>query len=393
MSPGSSQSKGFSLVVGGPFHALLRSLRLVGEDLLPTGWAALGLALVAWLPLTVIALVQPMLDGQYSASGYLADFTVHTRYLFAIWIMVMTERYADDRIYLLTRQFYESGLLSDESQARFKALLEKADRLSASYIAEGVILLLAIIWSTFTALHSVEVSLVNWDGAVVMGEPVLSPAGEFARFVSNPLFLFLVIRWFWRFLVWTLLLFRISRLKLQLTPLHPDRTGGLGFLSIYPSIFSGFVFALSSVVAASLVKEMQLVSHAPEQVWFFLAGWLLVIFILFIAPLLVFTGPLYYTRERALIEYGRLATMHNIAFHRKWISKEPDYDELLGSPDPSALADINAAIENAQRLRYIPLDMRATIQLLLAAGIPLLAVVATQIPLVDLAKWFVGTIF
>ena len=35
-------------------------------------------------------------------------------------------------------------------------------------------------------------------------------------------------------------------------PLHPDRSGGLGFLANFPGIFSGFVFALSSVGATQV---------------------------------------------------------------------------------------------------------------------------------------------
>ena len=110
-----------------------------------------------------------------------------------------------------------------------------------------------------------------------MGEPVLSWAGEYARFISNPLFLFLVLRWLWRFAVWTLLLSAISKLSLRLTPMHPDKTAGLGFLTIYPGIFSGFIFALSCVVAAAVIKELQLVTHSQELVWFFLGGWLVII--------------------------------------------------------------------------------------------------------------------
>jgi len=37
---------------------------------------------------------------------------------------------------------------------------------------------------------------------------------------------------------------------MQLMPLHPDRSGGLGFLASFPGIFSGVVFALSFVVVA-----------------------------------------------------------------------------------------------------------------------------------------------
>ncbi|MCP4936332.1 MAG: hypothetical protein GY927_19535, partial [bacterium] len=47
-------------------------------------------------------------------------------------------------------------------------------------------------------------------------------------------------------------------------PLHPDRSGGLGFLANFPGIFSGFLFALSCVVAAAMVKDLGLEEHAAQ---------------------------------------------------------------------------------------------------------------------------------
>jgi hypothetical protein len=93
----------FSLVAGGPFHAALRRLRLIGADQLPTRPAAVGLALLAWLPPALLAIAQSVLDGRYSGWGFFIDSTVHTRYLIAIGTMLATERYADGRIVLTDR--------------------------------------------------------------------------------------------------------------------------------------------------------------------------------------------------------------------------------------------------------------------------------------------------
>jgi hypothetical protein len=135
-------------------------------------------------------------------------------------------------------------------------------------------------------------------------------------YVSNPLFIFLLLRWVWRFAVWALLLFRISRLPLQLTPMHPDRSAGLGFLSINPSIFTGFVFALSCVVASSFLEEMSLEKHDAYTVWVAISVWLAMVLFMFLGPLLVFVGPIYRARERALLDYGRLANQFHLSFHR-----------------------------------------------------------------------------
>jgi len=393
MDQGSADSGDrFSLVVGGPFHGLLRRVGLTGEDQLPTPQAALAVALLAWLPPALVASVGALVDADSLGWSFLGDLTVHTRYLVAVWVMIATERYADARILMLTRQFRATGLLSEGARSDLTRLLGVADRRSSSPTAEAVILAAALVWPHFTASYTVALAGASWEGTVANGAVVLSWAGETARFVSTPLFLFLVLRWIWRFLVWSVLLLGIARLRLELTPLHPDRSAGLGFLSMYPSIFSGFVFALSCVVAAAMIKDLGLEAHTAETVWLGLAGWLGIVLVLFLGPLLVFAGPLYEARQRGLLEYGRLATQHHLTFHRKWVGGTSRGEDLLGSIDPSSTADLNASVEAVLGLRFVPVDRAALAQLLVAAGLPLLAVVLHQMPLAQLAGWIAGTI-
>ena len=382
----------FSLVAGGPFHRILRRLGLIGTDELPMRLAAIILALVAWLPPALVAVVQTLVDSSYSGWDFFTDLLVYTRYFIAIAAMIATERYADRRFVMLARHFREAHLLSSDSLPKFEVAVATADRRSSSALAEGIIVLAAFVWSGMTTSISVALSGSSWEGTVVGGEVVLSWAGETARFLSAPLFIFLVLRWLWWFVVWGILLFRLARLPLQLTPLHPDRAAGLGFLSIYPSIFSGFIFALSCVVASAMLKDIALQRPAAELVWFAIGGWLTFSLLLFFGPLLVFVRPLYRTRERALLDYGRLASQHHLAFHQKWIAEARSGEELIGSADPSSTSDLNASVQAVQDMRIVPVDWVAVIQLVVSAGVPMLAVVSTQIPLGDLAKWLVETI-
>ena len=211
--------------------------------------------------------------------------------------------------------------------------------------------------------------------------------------MSNPLFLFLVLRWTWRFLLWSQLLFRISRLPLLLSPPHPDRSAGLGFLAIYPTIFSGVLFALSCVVASAFLKDLSLVEHSSRTIWFAIGGWLAISVGILLGPLLVFSRPLYLVRERALLEYGRLGSQHHLAFHRKWIEGERGGEQLLGDPDISSVADLNASIATIETMRIVPVDRTAIQSLVTSAGVPMLAVMATQVPLLELLKWIAGALF
>ena len=58
----------------------------------------------------------------------------------------------------------------------------------------------------------------------------ITPAGWWYILISLPILYFFLACWAWLFLLWAWFLFRTSRLDLELTPTHPDRAGGLGFL-------------------------------------------------------------------------------------------------------------------------------------------------------------------
>ena len=83
---------------------------------------------------------------------------------------------------------------------------------------------------------------------------------------------------------------------------------------------------------------------------------------------------------------GRLASHHHLAFHHKWIVENRSGEELMGSPEPSSVSDLNASVEMVQEMRVFPVDRAAAFQLLIAAGVPMLAVVGTQLPFLDLVK-------
>lgn len=382
----------FSLIAGGPFHGLLGRLGLLGADRLPTLPAAIAWAAAAWLPPAILVVWQALVEHRDAAWGFFTDGTVYSRYLIAIVAMIATERHADGRFRILVRQFREANLVGPETAPDFLRALSSADRRTSSTFAEVAILAAALFLPGLTASYAVSTAGVSWEGAIVDGQVVLSWAGVVTRFVSTPIFAFLLFRWIWRFVVWGALLFGISRLPLQLTPLHPDRSAGLGFLAIYPSVFSGFVFGLSCVVASVVVKEMGLVSHDRETIWLGLAVWLGLILLLFLGPLFLFSPVLSRVREKALLEYGRLANQHHLAFDRRWIVARRSGEELMGSSDPSSTSDLNATVESIRSMQSAPIDRQAVTRLVVAAGVPLLAVIARQVSLSDFLKWIVTVI-
>ncbi len=116
------------------------------------------------------------------------------------------------------------------------------------------------------------------------------------------------------------MLHEIARCDMRLVATHPDRCGGLAFMGQYPKTYVLFVLAESTVVSATVLK---LVVHGDASLMgfkFALIGMIVFFAIAFVAPLAVFAPRLVALKHAGLAHYGSLASQHNIAFEKKWIS-------------------------------------------------------------------------
>src|SRR5262249_41281430 len=101
------------------------------------------------------------------------------------------------------------------------------------------------IWRNAMSLH-----VETWYLAVgPAGEESLTLAGWWYAFVSLNLFRFVLFRWYFRLIVLYVFMWRVARLPLRLTPLHPDRSGGLGFLGNSVFAFTPLLLAHTTVLS------------------------------------------------------------------------------------------------------------------------------------------------
>ena len=207
-------------------------------------------------------------------------------------------------------------------------------------------------------------------------------AGWWALLVALPLFWFLLGRWLWRFITWGLMLRDIARCDLRLVATHPDRCGGIAFIGQYPKSYLLFVFALSSVVAASVLKHVVYAGASLMSFKFALFAMIAFLVVAFVLPLLTFSPVLKALKRKGLSHYGALASRHNLAFEGKWIGATAgDPEEVpLGSPDVSSLADLAAGYELVRNMRTMAVTKSSVVPLVLAALVPLAVVALTQAP-------------
>ena len=387
----------FSLVGGGPFNALLGRAGLLGPDQLPGARCALLIALAAWLVPAACAIAQSIAEPGYDATAYFSDTSTLARYFIAVGVMLFAEHRADARTLLMVTEFLRGGLLPAESRRAFGARVRSADYWSTAPLVEATLLILA--W--FVAGRALDLTIrfetTGWEAvALATGGHALSWAGLAARHFATPLFLFLALRWLWRLGTWSRLLYHLSRLPMQLRALHPDRCGGIGFLSLFPGAFRGFVFALSCVLASLVLKDIQsgTVQVTMDLVRGVIAAWALLVALLFLAPLLFFYEPLFELREEALRVYGNRSRQWVDSFDTRWQPPRAQLDAMAPATDEEApkITEVKDAFAIVNELRALPLDRTTVFHLYFAALLPLVLVGLSRVPIRELLARIAGVL-
>src|SRR5499426_2549525 len=244
------------LMRSGPFHRFQQSLHL--EDPLNprTSRRALLFALVSWLPLAALAAVQGLAINADPRRSLLLDFTVYARFLVAVPFFILGESVADRRYSMIVNYLLRSGIVTGAERQAYDDLLSSTRRLRDSRAAEILWLVLAYVGAVLSVFYHWVSEQSTWlvDGAA--GSIPLSWAGCWYAAVSLPLFQFLLYRTIWSWLIWVRFLWRLSRLRLRLTPTHPDLAGGLNILGDSPYAIAVFVFAIGAVLSAALIMQV-----------------------------------------------------------------------------------------------------------------------------------------
>ena len=274
---------GASLVKGGPSYRLARALGLEPPSLPRRAVKMLSLILLTWFPLVVLSLLRL---GDV-ARPVLHDPIVYSRFLFVVPLLELAQVIVERSLRVQTRHFLESGVVPESQRPAFESARDAAIRLRGSPVAEGVLVAMAL---GLAFLSRVLLKLSAHDSTWERMETTITAAGWWYILVSLPILYFLLLRWIWVFLLWSGFLFRVSRLDLELTPTHPDRAGGLGFLGWGIASFSTVLLAVSAVLSGSLAGEILFRGSSLAQLKYHVAVFVVLAIAILHAPLLAFAG-------------------------------------------------------------------------------------------------------
>ena len=390
-TPFLSGQEDFSLVLGGPLYQLWRRLHAVGPALEFLARLVIGIPLVAWLPLLVLTAYEGVAIGHAVRVPFLYDLGAHARFLIAIPLFLVAEVVVHRRMRPVVRHFVDSGIVTPEVLPGFQTAIARALRLRNSLAVELTLVVLVFGFGWILWKEGISLGTSTWYTISAGAGQRLTLAGQWYTHVSIPIFQFLFLRWYFRFCIWFLFLWRVSRLDLRLTPTHPDRAGGLGFLAGGPIAFALVILAQSAVLSAIIANRILfqgaiLISFKNE-----IAAFVIIQLALILGPLCVFAPTLLALKRQGRREYGALAARYTREFHEKWIGGGASANEpLVGSGDIQSLADLANSYEVVKGMRAVPFGLDTLLQVAVPAVAPLLPLALTVVPAEEILKKLLG---
>ena len=383
----------FSLVHGGPLFQLLLRSRLSSDGMTLVGRRAIVFVLLTWVPLLALSAIDGhMLDGDV-AVPFVRDLETHIRFLVVVPLLLAAELVVHTRLMPVVRAFLDRDLISDADDERFDAAINSAFRLRNSVLAELLIFALVYGVGVLVVWRQTALETPTWFAHSATGTHRLYPAGVWYAFVSLPIFQFLLLRWYYRLLIWIRFLWQVSRIELKLVPTHPDQLGGIGFLGNTVFAFSVLLVAHGAMVAAQIANRIFFAGATlpsfKEEIFVVLVFLLCVVFV----PLLVFSPQLSRAKRRGLLEYGALAENYVRDFDHKWLrGGAQSNDPLMGSADIQSLADMGNSFAVVRTMRLAPIGRDAVLELAACVLVPIIPLLLTVMPVEDLVKKLVGVV-
>jgi hypothetical protein len=376
----------FSLVLGGPLYQLWRRTRLAGDTLDLLRRRIVVLAAIAWVPLLLLSVMEGHAWVGSVPLPFLYDIDIHARLLLALPLLIVGELVVHRRMRGVVGQFLSRGLIPEAARAKFDAAITSAMRLRNSVAAEVfIIAFVYVVGVGFVWRGYFAPDVVSWHGTGTSGKLQPSMAGWWLGCVSVPIFQFLLLRWYFRLLIWARFLWQVSRLELSLMPMHPDRCGGLSFLALVSQAFAPVLFAQGVVLAGSIANKIFFAGATLPAFKLELIGLVSVMVFAILGPPLVFLQQLAAARREGLREFGVLAARYVREFDRKWLRGGAPADEsLLGSGDIQSLADLGNSYAVVNEMRLAPFTMRTVLQLAAITLLPVSPLLLTMIPLDEL---------
>jgi hypothetical protein len=391
----SQEPEDFTLVLGGPLFQLFRRAFLSGDHLELLYRRIIAIPLIAWLPMLMLSVLEGRAWGGSVKVPFLLDIDVNARLLLALPLFILAEVVVHQRMRPVVRQFLERGLIPNAARARFDAALASAQRWRNSLLAEVVLIALVLLVEGKFARQVLGAPTVDtWYADITSAGLRPTLAGWWYRGFSFPLFQFILLRWYYRVFIWARFLWQVARIDdLSLLPTHPDRAGGLGFLTGTVFAFVPLLLGQGVLFAGTIAGRIFFYGAKLPDFKVTVIGFVSLAVLIVLGPLLVFSVRLDRAKRAGLREYGALAALYMREFDQKWLRGSSAGDALIGSADIQSWADMGNGFGVVREMRLVPFTISTVWQLAVITLAPVVPLALTMMPLEEFLGQILKVLF
>lgn len=345
---------------------------------------------LTWLPLFIISLIQNNAFNPDITLPFLKDYESYVRFLIAIPAIFIAEKFINHQTSSSLVHFVESGIIAENNVGEYESLLNKYRRLSESKTLQIVIFIFSTLNVFFVKTFWGSLSdFSSWKYDAVSDS--ITAAGYWYTFISLPVIKYLIFRLFCRFLLWTWVLRKISKMDLNLIAIDPDKSGGLGFLGIVQSSFGFLGFAQAAIASAEVANKV-IYSGVPLEDYRFSLLVIPAVVFIYLSPLLYFSRKLSKLKLEGIMIYSTLIHKYSNLFEDKWIrgNNIKDDESILGSGDVQSLADMGAAYEVVEKIRVFPITLNIFLFMLIMIALPFIPLLFLKFNIVEILEGLAG---
>lgn len=378
-------TKDYAFASGGLVWKVFDRTKFESKNLREQIFFVFGLMLLCWLPIAVMSFFKLGWNQFYLL--FVRDVATHVRFLFVLPILVFSRRLVNRSFNESMNFFHTTKILDRDNLDAFDKILTWLKKWSNSITVD--IFLIILVYSSF---YFQEINQINRSSNYAPWHILnnkITAAGWWYLAFSLPILQMLLYRWLFTILLWIIFLGKISRINLHLSALHPDGVGGLGFMQYTQLSFFPVALAFSAL-STSVLNNMMIFSGVSLIDYKVAIGSVLVfVLLLFILPLLQFLPLLSRVKRRYFLQYSLeawpIARKYEEQLKAFYLTRENE-------PDASWHVDLIGSFEKTKDMKIILVDKTILLAFGTAVILPLLPVLAQQVPLKEILLNVLGKV-
>jgi hypothetical protein len=379
-----------SLIRGGALYRFQELAHLIKPNQWNTGRRISITVLVGWVPLVALT---AMSRPHAPLVALFKDYRVFASVFIAVPLLVSGQMLIEERFRLIVQHFGEAGLIRPEDSPNFQAILAMIKALRDTWVPELALVVLGCVAGILFVGNDLMFD-APWAARAFGVSISPSPAGWYFQLVTQTIYIVFLGLALWKWFLFVLFFWKVSRLRLQLVPCDPDQSGGLGFLGYSLSAFMPVVIAASTAMGSVLYYQAPHSVFSRASLTTVLALWVAVVLLIFVGPLTIFGPKLALLHRMGYLQYGSLAHLHAEQFHEKWVEyRQAHTGELLTAREMMVLNNLGSSFERLRRMNPLPIDRITLIEVTATAAVPMLPAIMAQVPLPELLKLIVRALF